>query len=144
MLRTWLAGLLCAAMCCGCGCGGEQQAQQSNLRLLAALYGQFRASHRGQLPRSEQQLKEFIAKEKTEALSNAGLANVNELFVSKRDGQPYVIRYQQSPDWKHEGIVAYEQQGENGAREAATDLGGMTVLSDEQFQEQAAQSQVVD
>lgn len=121
------------------GCGSEPPSEQSHLRLISVMYGQFRASHRGELPQNEKQLKEFITNENGQALTNAGVANVDELFVSTRDGKPYVVRYQNTKDWPLEGMVAYEQVGEGGVRQVANDLGGLTELTEEQFQAKIAE-----
>jgi hypothetical protein len=122
------------------GCAKSQPAQQSNLRLISVLYGQFRASHRGDLPRDEKEFKDFIAKEHQQALSNTGVSSVDELLVSKRDGKPYAIKYQSTKDWPLEGMIAYEQEGVDGSRQVANDLGGTTELNEEQFQANAAKS----
>ena len=120
------------------GCGKGQPAERSNLRLISVLYGQFRASHRGDPPRNEKEFKDFIAKEHQQVLSNTGVASVEELFTSKRDGKPYVIKYLSTKDWPLEGMIAYEQDGAGGSRQVANDLGGTSELTDEQFQANAA------
>jgi hypothetical protein len=131
---AWLAvGLMLA------GCAEEQPAEQSDLRLLSVMYGQFRSSHRGELPQDEKQFKSFIANERAQALANSGISSVDALFVSHRDGKPYVVKYRNTKDWPLQEIVAYEQEGEDGVRQAANDMGGVSELTGEQFQARIAE-----
>ena len=122
------------------GCGEQRASQQSELQLLSVMYGQYRSSHRGELPKNEQQFKSFIASERGHVLTNSGISSVDALFVSRRDGQPYVLKYQNTKEWPLEEMVAYEQEGKDGTRQVANDMGGVAELTDEQFQAQIVKS----
>jgi hypothetical protein len=119
--------LCCCAFATGCG-ESEKEEEQSNLRSLAAFYNQYRALHRGQLPADEKDFKDFIAK--------SGSTNVDSLFISNRDGTPYVVKYRGDKSWAHREIIAYEQEGRDGSREVATVVGGYEKLSEEEFGKQ--------
>jgi hypothetical protein len=121
------------------GCAEQPPSEQSDLQLLSVMYGQFRSSHRGELPQDEKQFKNFIASERGHVLTNSGIANVDALFVSQRDGKPYVVKYRNAKDWPLEAMVAYEQEGEGGVLQVANDLGGVTELTAEQFQAEIAE-----
>ena len=50
------------------------------------------------------------------ALKRAGVDDVQELLTSPRDNQPYVILYgKQALPLLDRGVVAYEQNGKDGA-----------------------------
>jgi hypothetical protein len=111
------------------GCAeSEHEEEESNLRSLAAFYNQYRAQHRGQMPANEKDFKDFIAK--------SGSTNVDSLFISNRDGKPYVIKYRGDKSWVPREIIAYEQEGRDGTREVATVVGGYEKLSEQDFQNQ--------
>jgi hypothetical protein len=122
-----------AALISGCGESDEVE-QQSNLRAIAAYYSQFLAHHRGQLPANEEEFKKFIQAKGGEALAYKGLS-VDELFVSSRDGKPFVVRYRGDKSWPARDLVAYEQEGRDGTRHGATSIGGYAVISDEEFRD---------
>jgi hypothetical protein len=115
------------------GCAkSEQVERQSNLQAIAAYYSQFLAHHRGQLPANEEEFKKFIQAKGGEALSYKGLS-VDELFVSSRDGKPFVVKYRGDKSWPLPDVIAYEQEGDDGIRHGATSVGEYTVISDEEF-----------
>ncbi len=116
------------------GCAAEPPSEQSDLQLLSVMYGQYRSSHRGEAPQDEKQFKTFIADERGHVLTNSGISNVDALFISQRDGKPYVVKYGNTKDWPLEEMVAYEQEGEDGVRLVANDMGGVMKLTAEQFQ----------
>ncbi|HEY3393227.1 MAG TPA: hypothetical protein VGK58_10990 [Lacipirellulaceae bacterium] len=119
--------LYCCAFATGCA-ESEQEEAQSNLRSLAAYYNQYRAQHRGQAPADEQNFKDFIAK--------SGSTNVESLFISNRDGKPYVVKYRGDKSWMHRQLIAFEQEGRDGSKEVATVVGGYEKLSEEEFRKQ--------
>jgi hypothetical protein len=127
-----LAAMLALGALLG-GCGqSEQVEEQSNLRAIAAYYSQFLAHNRGQLPANEEDFKKFIQAKGGAALSHKGLS-VDELFVSSRDGKPFVVKYRGDKSWPLPEVVAYEREGRDGIRHGSTSVGGYTVISDEQF-----------
>ena len=64
-------------------------------------------------------------------LERVGLTGLNELLLSRRDGKPFAIHYQ-NVDWKLNHVIAYEQEGEDGKRCIASDLGAVSELTEEQ------------
>ena len=133
--RPWLLAVLLATAALASGCAeSEQVERQSNLQAIAAYYSQFLAHHRGQLPANEEEFKEFIQAKGGEALAYKGLS-VDELFMSSRDGKPFVVRYRVDKSWPAPDLVAYEQEGRDGIRHGATSIGGYAVISDEEFRD---------
>ena len=84
------------------------------------------------MPATEEEFKKFIQVKGGEALTYKGLS-VDELFISTRDGKPFVVRYRGDKSWPLPDLVAYEQEGRDGIRHGATSIGGYTVMSDEEF-----------
>jgi hypothetical protein len=77
------------------------------------MYGRYRAAHRGTPPPDEAALKKFISGLSPTEQSGLGIdpANLEKMFTSPRDGQPYVVLYKSSG-----AVIAYEQVGKNGKR----------------------------
>jgi hypothetical protein len=110
--------LICATSFAAIGCSRttEQPSEVKHLQVLASLYGRYITKHRGQPPPDEAALKKFIPTISPDELRALGVdsSNLDALFTSPRDGQPYVVRYRQSAS-----VVAYEREGKNGKRYVA-------------------------
>lgn len=110
--------------------------EESNIKRLAILYGVFTGQNRGRPPKSEADFKKYIESKGPEYLDNFGVTSVDELFVSERDGQPYVIYYgRPGPNVPTLGgpITMYEQVGVEGKRFAASELGTIQKIDEEEF-----------
>ncbi len=134
MSRWLVLGVLCAMIA---GCGGESQEhidrETSNMKPLVILYGKFLSRNRGQPPANEEAFKKFIQAAAATTLESFEVANVDELFVSSRDGKPYGIRYRGMPPLPDD-IVIYEQDGVDGVRYVADSLGSVTEKTEQEFQ----------
>jgi hypothetical protein len=68
-----------------------------------------------------------------------GAPDLNALFVSPRDNQPYVVRYDLDRSQLMPGptmpIIAYEQTGVNGNRYVADMVGGVREVDETKFRE---------
>lgn len=136
-------GVLCRAMIISCslmlaGCGGEQQAaaqrESSHLKPLVVIYGQYLA-RTGQPPPSEEVFKKFVAERGTPLLTKIGIDVVDDVFVSERDGQPYVVVYGSPPEGLARDLVAYEQTGVDGKRLVGYSLGLVAEVDEDEFRE---------
>jgi hypothetical protein len=117
------------------GCGERtsgQKPNETNLRLVAVLYSQYLSAHGGEVPSDEEEFRTFVSSLGPGVLDRAGLSGLDELFVSARDGQPLVVKYRDEI-WPLDGAIAYEQVGANGTRYVASELGGVSEITDEQF-----------
>jgi hypothetical protein len=108
------------------------------LRHLAMLYGKYRGSHKGQQPKDEAQLKQFIAALDGSQLSAAGIsaAEIDTLFVSPRDGRPHDVRYNDSPppDGPNgPSAVVIEKVGKDGMCFVAYSTAKVEEIDDAQF-----------
>src|SRR5438132_11173148 len=85
--RLLLATLAAALTTLVTGCPAPARvAGHDNLSVIARYYGLYQGSNKGQTPPNEKKLKEFMQQK------DASL-KVDELFVSPRDSEPYVVRY---------------------------------------------------
>ncbi len=135
----WLAwaGLILAS---GCGPSQSQSAprESSNLKPLALLYGRYLGAHQGNPPPNEAALKSFIQSLPPEQLSSMRATDVDKLFVSSRDGQPYVVVYGKTtgpPGTGGAPIIAYEQTGVDGKRFVASSLGAVDEVDETRFRQ---------
>ena len=134
---------LAAATCLtvsGCGRSQRQKQaiQQANLREIAALYGQFQASHRGQAPANEAEFIEFLRLAGGKGPKSAVDGAAALLPSSPRDGKPYVIVYGQPKTQPGPGvmaIVAYEHDGMEGKRLVANSLGMILEVDQTRFEQ---------
>jgi hypothetical protein len=144
LLRRGVCGvgfLLLGAALVGCSSHRVNQAQeQSNLKPLATLYGQFIGQHRGQPPADEAQFKQFITSKGKDLLRSFNVSSVDELFVSSRDGKPYVVLYGAAatkgpPGPAGSPVVAYEQEGVGGKRFVASSMGAVEEVDEARFKQ---------
>jgi hypothetical protein len=132
-----LGALVLCALLSGCGAGHREseERQRSNLKPLAVFYGRFIGQHRGQPPASEKEFKDFIRSLGTKQLVGFDVSDVESLFISSRDQQPYVVLYGRSAPAGKARIVAYEREGAGGTRFVANDLGDVQEVDEAQFKE---------
>jgi hypothetical protein len=106
------AAAVLIVLAAGCRGASPPPAGHDQLATIAKYYGLYQGQHHGETPASEQKLKEFIrARDRS--------VNVESLFVSPRDQQPFVIRYGKkvaAPGPGGASIVAYEKAGVSGRR----------------------------
>jgi hypothetical protein len=132
--------LLFVAVVTGCGeRNSSPKLQESNLRMVAVLYSQFVSAHGGERPRDEDDFRVFVQSLGPGVLERAGLSGVNELLLSRRDGQPFAVKYK-NVNWKLSHVIAYEQQGTGGTRYLASDLGAVSEITEQQFQSRLKES----
>ncbi len=96
----------------GSGCGSRTSPStpptELSLRKLATYYGMYVSAHKGQSPASEAVLKKFIAEK-------AADINQDDLFLSHRDREPYVVRYQVKLGGGNP-VIAHEKTGHGGKK----------------------------
>lgn len=121
------------------GCGRAQreakEREESNLKPLAIMYGQFIGQHRGRPPASEEEFKEFIRSSRIEQLAGFDVTDPESLFISSRDQKPYVVLYGKEAPLGSARVVAYEQEGKGGTRFIANDLGQVQGVDEARFRE---------
>jgi hypothetical protein len=93
----------------GCGAQPTTAPTEISLRKLASYYGMFISTHKGQAPANETELRGFIVGKTPDA-------DLDGLFRSARDGQPYVVVYLGKAKVAPSSVIAYEKDGQAGKR----------------------------
>lgn len=140
MRPVWVVAAILPLVLSGCGTERESQTrEESRLKPLALLYGQFTGKHRGNPPKDEAEFKAFVNQPENSSIPKSLKVNVasgDELFVSERDGKPYVILYGAvtgPPGPAGLPVVAYEQVGSGGKRYVASSVGKVEDVDAETF-----------
>ena len=129
---AFLFRLTVLAICLGtlaCTPSAKPQNQsEKNLQALTVFYGKFISQNKGVGPPNEEAFKKFIRAMKPADYENFGidLSNLDPLFTSPRDNQPYGIAWglrgaMPGPDGA--GMVIWEQTGVGGQRYVADAVG---------------------
>lgn len=125
------ATVVLATTTIGCSTAKESEdvaAQRANLQGLARAYGSYQKRNRGRVPSSEKALRSYI--EKNGGPEGYGAETIDEMFISTRDNEPYVVVYK-----KPKKVVAYESVGVDGKRYIADDLGVVQEVDEATFAE---------
>jgi hypothetical protein len=97
------------------------------------------ARQKGKTPNSEQEFKQFIASIGTvladRTRAGANITSTDELFISERDGQPYIVFYGTRPKGVGNDVLAFEQLGVGGKRYVGYGLGFVEELDEQRFSE---------
>jgi len=125
-LAGWVFFMLAAMATAGCGGQPATAPTVISLRKLASYYGMFTSSHKGTAPANEGELRAFI-KEK------AADADLDGLFRSARDGQPYVVTYFGATKVLPSTVIAYEKEGQAGRRFVAYSTTDVRELDEPEF-----------
>jgi hypothetical protein len=115
--------LLLAAAIATIGCSGNPPVDappsqtDENLMRLASLYGNYVTKNKGKVPGSTEELKKWVSSLPPEELSKLEIADVDALFISPRDNQPYQLAKPTNPMAAKMGaqkIIFYEKEGVGG------------------------------
>ena len=97
-----------------------KDANKLNIQRLTNLYTRHQMQNSSQGPKNEQEFKKYIQGVDSATLEKMGidLADINSLFVSDRDQQPFEIRYGVAASLRGEAVgLIFEKQGLNGVRQ---------------------------
>jgi hypothetical protein len=110
------------------GCPARQApVEESRLSKLAILYGRYISQNKGKTPANEQELKAFIQKVEPDV-------KVDEIFVSPRDKEPFVVRYNVNEASTANFVTAHEKTGVSGKKMVSLSTGEVRTLNDEELQ----------
>ena len=134
---------------CGCvllmltaGCGDSNSVEsaissvnQNNMQRLINLYVRYQTQHRWQGPPSEDAFRDYIAQVQPVMLERMGVdpGNLDQLFVSERDNQPFQIRYgiPGSARGSNEAVI-FEASGDQGKRQVGFTSSVIEEVADDQ------------
>lgn len=118
----------------GPGAGGDLAA--SSVGRLTRLVERYRIDHRGQLPRSEQEFRGFVAAMNPADREVLGVPSVEACLVSDRDGQPVCLVFDGGETVTGEAaVVCYERQGRDGLRLVGKVGGDVEIADEDRFLE---------
>lgn len=130
-LQIWITSAICLSailwLSVGCGSGdvaGDMfaKANDINIKRLSSLYAVYSAQHGYTGPKDEAEFKAFIAKQDKKRLKMIGVdpENLDKLFVSERDNQPFRIRWELQVRPRQAPIpIVFEEDGEGGKKMVA-------------------------
>lgn len=127
-----LLGMLMLAGCAGAKTEAARKRESSHLRSLVSVYN-FAAAKLGHRPANQAEFKSFIAANARPMLDSQHVNSVDELFISERDGQPFVVLYGEPTKGAAADLVAYEQVGVAGKRLAGYSLGAIAEIDEQQL-----------
>ena len=121
LLRVVLVSVVFSAIA-GCGGKSAEDISVSHLGLLAQSYSQFRNRHRGQVPKSEAELRDFVAG--SNLLKEHNIGGFDELLTSDRDWQPLTLLFGKDVIQAEDNtIIGYEAEGKDGKKLVAFEGG---------------------
>lgn len=106
----------------------------SNLQSLAGMYRMYVSQHGGNPPSNETEFKTFIRDQGLEHFKAFDIATVDDLFLSPRDGHPYVVVYGKGPETMPD-IVAYEREGTASGRWIVSAMTVVAEVDEAEFQQ---------
>ena len=124
------------------GCSGADadsmiaDANDTNVKRLATLYSIFHNKNKLKGPKNEEELREFVEAQDPNLLKRGGIdANkMDELFVSERDGEPFVIRYKVNTVVFGPPLpVVFEATGVDGMRQVGFCNGLMQEVDEDEY-----------
>lgn len=111
--------------------------EESSIKVLGLLYGQYIGQHMGRPPQDEQAFRAFVQKQEA-FLKQFHLESPDQVFRSERDGEPYTVVY---GDLSKTGqlfggpVVAWEKKGVGGRRYVVNSLGAVKEVTEEEFKQ---------
>ena len=138
----WRFAVLISFCVVAAGCqrkpAGELAPAESNVKSIAIFYGRYMSQNRGRTPPDKEALKKFIASHPATELAALKITDVEQLFVSPRDQQAYVVLYGAKlppPGPSGSPVIAYEKDGDGGRRFVAFANAGVEELDDARFRQ---------
>lgn len=127
----------------GCGSGGDAKsmiaaANDSNVKRVATMYSFFHLKNNFKGPKDEAELRSFISEQDVKRLSLADIdpADLDGLFVSERDDEPFVIRYGIDTYIRGPAVpVVFEATGFEGLRQVGFCNGSMKEVDSDEYDE---------
>lgn len=149
MTRQWIAAAFGALLMGLTGCSGDPVAQEvagmnkTNIQRLANVYAAHQTFRGGQGPKDEAEFKSFIKEAKElddgkQKMMGIDKNNLDQLFVSERDGKPFKIRYKVGGGRGSVDAVVFEAEGKEGKKQVAYTGGKVEEVDDASYQQMLA------
>lgn len=116
------------------GCGERIEPQplslpEARIRNFGKVYREFQTAQHKK-PANLEELKTWAKKLPKTRLDELEIADIDEVFVSPRDNQPYVLKATPAGPWQ---VVAHEKTGMAGKRYVITAMGSALELDESAF-----------
>lgn len=124
------------------GCGGADansmiaDANDTNVKRLATMYSFFHIKNKNKGPKNEEQLRAFIESQDADRLKRGGIdaTKLDELFVSERDGEPFLVRYGVNTVIRGPSLpVIFESTGIDSMRQVGFFNGSMQEVDEDEY-----------
>jgi hypothetical protein len=109
---------------------------QLHIESIAGWFQYYRASNGNKPPPNEQALVAFIQKNLQE---RGTTANIDEMFISPRDGKKYTINYKPNSTNPERNVVVYESEGAGGTKWLAYESKWSEEVDEAKLKERLAQ-----
>lgn len=138
IVAAWFSVVRLACLSFAVGCGGAPVdaagRAEAVLTEVVRAYAAHVRSNRYQPPATEAEFKAALLKSGDGILKRAGVRNVDQLLISPRDSQPFVIVYgKDARRLLERGVVAYERTGVSGHKLVGFDLGYVEDVDEQAF-----------
>ena len=121
----WLAVTMILSGLPSAGCTGKNAAQErdhADINAIATVYRSYAQIHGGPPP-NEQVLRKFIESLPGEKRKALKAEDIDAIFISPRDRQPYVVCYGEATKGLIPDYYIYEKEGFEGKRWVACSMG---------------------
>lgn len=133
-----VVGLTHLACVGGCRSRAESKPrEESHIKVLGLLYGQYVGQHMGRPPQDEQTFRAFVQRQEA-FLKQFRLESADQVFQSERDGEPYTVVYgdlSKTGQFLGGPVVAWEKKGVGGRRYVVNSLGAVKEVTEEEFKQ---------
>jgi hypothetical protein len=146
--RTSLRGFVTLCLFCTAltGCTSakkELPEEETRIKNLAIIRGQYMSRNQGKVPPNVEALKTFAKSLNPDQLKGFGVtSDVEPMFVSPRDNEPFVYRVvkESAPGVGTKTVVFHEKTGKNGKRMVAYPTGEVQEVDEAKFKELVPES----
>lgn len=124
-IKTLAVWCVLFAVICSVGCGSKlSPAEQkiadrnkTNMNRLCNMYTLYQSKHGWQGPADEAALKKFIKEQEPVVLKRMGIEDVDAIFVSEVDEQPFEIKWAVAGSQRGDAVpIVFEKTGKDGKR----------------------------
>ena len=124
------------------GCGGgttteDAAIERSQFKTLTLAYLGFQSANKGKIPKSEEEFRQYIDRGIGDKLRSQSLT-LDEIFISPRDGKPFVFVTRENITKANRRVIGYEQEGIDGRRYLSDRSGAVMDVSEDEFQRMTA------
>jgi len=111
----------------------DAEIERSHFKTLTLAYMSFVRQNRGNGPKTIEEFEQYVG-DNYDAYLKRNEISLSDLFISPRDGQPFVFVLKQKRGSETGEVVAYEQEGVGGRRLVGDRSGTVEELDEELFQ----------